>query len=207
MAGEGEERMMNEDPSADLLARWRAGDPQAEDELFARYTARLIAMARRRLSTRLARRVDAEDIVQSAYRCFCTAARDDHVVLRRSGDLWRLLATITLHKLHHQVERHTAAKRDLGREACFGGESSLAALGAAVARAPDPAEAAALIEELELVLTGLSPSHRKMVELRLQGYPIEEIAAASERSERMVRKVLDQVKDRLGRRCGASAQP
>ena len=157
-------------------------------------------MARRRLSAQFARRVDAEDVVQSAYRCFCAAARDDQVVLHRSGDLWRLLATITLHKVYNQVKHHTAAKRAVDREQTFGGESSLSALGAAVARTPSPSEAIAVIEELEQVLKGLAPHHRQMVELRLQGYRIEEIAQATDRSERLVRRVLDQVKDRLNRR-------
>ncbi len=61
---------MGNDPSIELLARWRAGDARAEDELFSRYTSQLIALARRRLSAQFARRVDAEDVVQSAYRCF-----------------------------------------------------------------------------------------------------------------------------------------
>jgi hypothetical protein len=42
-----------------------------------------------------------------------------------------------------------------------------------------------------------------MAELRLQGYRIEEIAQATARSERLVRRALDQVKDRLAHRCGA----
>jgi RNA polymerase sigma-70 factor (ECF subfamily) len=193
---------MGDEPSAELLARWRTGDGRAGDELFSRYTAQLIALARRRLSAQLARRVAPEDVVQSAYRCFCAAARDGEVVLQRSGDLWRLLASITLHKLHHHVERHTAAKRAVSREKPFGGESSLGALGSAVAQEPSPAEAMMVIEELELVLKELSPRHRQMAELRLQGYRIEEIAQATSRSERLVRKVLGQVKDRLSRRCG-----
>ena len=189
---------MGEDPSAELLARWRAGDQGAADELFGRYTTRLIALARRRLSTKLARRVDAEDVVQSAYRSFCEGARGDHFVLLRSGDLWRLLAAITLNKLRHQVERHTAAKRSVDRERGFGGESSLAELHApAAAREPSPAEAAALVEELELLLGELKPRDRQMVELRLRGHRVEEIAAATDRSERWVRHVLDGFKDRL----------
>jgi RNA polymerase sigma-70 factor (ECF subfamily) len=192
-----------DDPSADLLSRWRAGDERAADELFSRYTPRLIAMARRRISAALTRRVDAEDVVQSAYRRFHAAARDGKFVLRQSGDLWRLLATMTLHKLHHEVERHGAARRAVGRERTFGGESSLGAIGPAVARTPSPPELVAVLEELELVLSALSPRHRQMAELRLQGYRIEEIAQATARSERLVRRVLDQVKDRLAHRCGA----
>jgi RNA polymerase sigma factor (sigma-70 family) len=191
---------MGNDPSIELLARWRAGDSRAEDELFSRYTSRLIALARRRLSAQLARRVAAEDIVQSAYLCFHTAASDNRVVLHRNGDLWRLLATITLRKLRKRIDHHTADKRAVDRERTFGGESSLVVLGDAANRAPAPSEAIAMIEELELVLKRLSSSHRRMVELRLQGYRIQEIAQATDRSERLVRRVLDQVKDRLNRR-------
>jgi RNA polymerase sigma factor (sigma-70 family) len=192
---------MGDDASIELLARWRAGDARAADELFSRYTSQLIALARRRLSAQVARRVDAEDIVQSAYCCFHAAACDDRIVLQRSGDLWRLLARITLNTLCKAVEHHTVAKRAVGREQSFGGESSLMALGEAVAGTPSPWEAIAFIEELELVLKGSSPQRRRMVELRLQGYRIAEIAQATGRSERLVWKVLDQIKDRLNRRC------
>jgi hypothetical protein len=41
-----------------LLERYRGGDDLAADELFARYFSRLIALAKSRLSPRLARRVD-----------------------------------------------------------------------------------------------------------------------------------------------------
>ncbi len=197
---------MSDDPSAELLARWRAGDQRAAEDLFGRYTARLVAMARRRLSAELARRVDAEDVVQSAYRCFCAAARDDRVVLGGPGDLWRLLATITIRRLQHQAAHHGAARRAMAREQPFGGESSLAVLGPA-GREPTPEDAVAAIEELERVLQRLSPGHRRMVEMRLQGYQIEEIAEASHCCERMVRRVLDQVKDRLKARYHTSTAP
>jgi RNA polymerase sigma-70 factor (ECF subfamily) len=198
---------MSEDPSAELLARWRAGDSQAGDELFGRYTERLIALAGSRLSEQMARRIDPEDVVQSAYRCFCAGARDDRFVLEGSGDLWCLLAAITLHRLRDKVDYHKAGRRSVEREQVFGGESSLCALDAAVvSHEPDPASAAALIEELELLLSDMSPTHRRMVELRLQGYLIEEIAVLCERSEGLVRRVLRHVKDRLKQRCVALSE-
>src|SRR5271155_4018279 len=116
---------MEDDPSIELLARWRAGDSRAEDELFSRYTSQLIAMARRHISAQFARRFDAEDIVQSAYRCFWAAARADKVVLGRSGDLWRLLATITLRRVSTRVGYNGAIIRSVRKEKAFGGESSL----------------------------------------------------------------------------------
>jgi RNA polymerase sigma-70 factor (ECF subfamily) len=192
---------MEKDPSAELLARWREGDRRAADELLGRYTSRLIALARRRLSAKLARRLDPEDVVQSAYRSFCVSAGDDRYRIERSGDLWRLLAAITLHKLHHQIEHHTAAKRSIKREQGFGGESSLMRIdGGAEGAEPSPLEAATLVEEVEHLMSELKPLDRRMVELRLQGFRLEEIALATDRSERWVRRVLSQVKERLDRR-------
>jgi len=192
---------MVDNASVQLLARWRDGDQQAATELVQRFTERLLALARNQLSEKLARRVDPEDVLQSAYRSFFAGARDERFVLQRSGDLWHLLAAITMHKLHHQVERHTAGKRSIEREQTFGGESSLLGVRAElVARDPSPAEAAAVVDELEHMMRDLKPLHRQMVEMRLQGYSLDEIAAATDRSERLVRRVLDQIKDQLRQR-------
>jgi DNA-directed RNA polymerase specialized sigma24 family protein len=37
--------------------------------------------------------------------------------------------------------------------------------------------------------------------LRLQGYSLEEIAAATQRCERTVRRILERVKEQLEKRC------
>jgi hypothetical protein len=66
----GLEPKMADYPSIELLARFRAGDERAAEELFPRFAERLIAVAKARLSAKLARRVGAEDVVQSAYRSF-----------------------------------------------------------------------------------------------------------------------------------------
>jgi RNA polymerase sigma-70 factor (ECF subfamily) len=192
--------MGTEAESAELLGRWRDGDQAAADELFHRYVAQLLALARGHLSAKLAPRFDPEDVVQSAYRSFFAGAREDRYVLERSGDLWRLLAAITLHKLHHQVRRHTAGRRSVDRERRPAGDPGLDFEYEAMARGPSPSEAVAVVDELERVLEPLKPHHRRMVELRLQGHLIDEIAAETGRSERLVRRVLDQVKRELSQR-------
>src|SRR5687768_17015475 len=111
--------------SAQLLQGHEAGDQDATTELFNRYVDQLIRLARHRLAPKLARRIDPEDVVQSAYRSFFTAAGQGRFVLERSGDLWRLLAGITLNKLYHQVERNTAKKRDVSKERGLAAEDSL----------------------------------------------------------------------------------
>src|SRR5262249_3076106 len=152
---------MADTPSAELLARYHRGhDEAAAEELFRRYSGRLTALARSRLSQALASRVDAEDVVQSAYRSFFLLARDGEVLLRESGDRWRLRVRITLRKVCRSARRHRADCRSIEREHPPPDGMEAAAL----SREPTPAEAAALIDELRGVLAPLGPPQRRMVE-------------------------------------------
>jgi RNA polymerase sigma factor (sigma-70 family) len=181
-----------------LVARWREGDQQAAAELFRRYAERLTGLARSRLSAKLAQRVDAEDVVQSAYRSFFADTREGRYDLERGGDLWRLLVTITLRKLYHQVDRSTTAKRDLRREQSFSSEDSLLGLQAHLrSNEPSPVEALALADQLEQTMRRLEPHQRRILELRLQGYNVEEIAADAGCSVRTVRYGLKEIKQQL----------
>src|SRR5437762_1253949 len=109
------EMEMDETPAAGtsliLLERFRDGDDRAAEAMFSRYFERLTLLARSRLSPRLARRTDPEDIVLSAYRSFFVGARAGRFALSRGGDLWRLLASITKHKLLRQARHHRADRR------------------------------------------------------------------------------------------------
>src|SRR5688572_10742761 len=97
--------MARSEPSAsqssiELLRLLAAGDEGAAATVFERYAERLTRLARSRLAARLAQRIDAEDVVMSAYRSFFVAARQGRFELERGGDLWRLLVEVTLHKLY-----------------------------------------------------------------------------------------------------------
>jgi RNA polymerase sigma factor (sigma-70 family) len=177
-----------------LLERYREGDDQAAEELFNRYFARLIALARSRLSPRLARRTDPEDIVLSVYRSFFVEAREGRYVLSRGGDLWRLLAAITKHKLLRQVRSQTAGRRSVDVEVPLDqveiGHKAI----------PSPEDAAELADELEWVLSHLDPFARRVLELRLQGLQHSEIAEDTGRSERSVRRSLAQIRKFLAER-------
>src|SRR4029077_20290698 len=119
--------------------------------------------------------VDPEDVVQSVYRSFFLDSRDGRFQLQRGGDLWQLLVTMTLHKLTNQVNRHAAQKRAVSRERNFGSEDSLFGIGAPrLAKQPSPVEALALADQLEQLLRTLEPPQRRIVELRLQGYNLDE---------------------------------
>jgi RNA polymerase sigma-70 factor (ECF subfamily) len=197
---------MSKDDPAELLQRVQSGDDAAAEEVFRRYVGRLVAFARSRLSTKLARRVDPEDVVQSVYRSFFVHAREGQYTLKRNGDLWPLLAAITLHKLNRQVEYHTAKKRAINREQSFTpGDSLLGLSPDQFARDPSPSEAMAAVEELQLVMDGLAPLQRQMLQLHLQGHTMAQVAQQVGRSERAVRRLLAQVKERLHQRAATLA--
>src|SRR5262245_21331099 len=113
------------DAAVHLLTRWQAGDQEAATLLFRRYAGQLIGLARSRLSGKVNQRFDAEDVVQSAYRSFFLRARAGQYDCEKDDDLWQLLVSITLHKLHHHVERHTARKRAVKAEMNYGTEDTL----------------------------------------------------------------------------------
>jgi RNA polymerase sigma factor (sigma-70 family) len=192
---------MSDETVAKLVERCRKGDSQAEEKLFERHLQSLMVLVRGRISRKLKSRFDPEDVVQSAYRSFFGGLGKGQFSIAGEADLWRLLAAITLHKLHRKVARELAKKRTPQKEQRLGDGGSLAGLPPDVAaKAPTPSEAAALIEELELVMSSLDSLQRRMLELRLQGHTVEEIASETNRSERTVRRLLDKLKTDLEQR-------
>lgn len=159
---------------------------------------RLTLLAQSRLSPRLAARSDPEDVVLSAWRSFFVAARSGRFTLRRSGDLWRLLAAITMHKLYRQARRATA---EVHNSALWQPWTAITESGESLAeRQPTPEEAIALADELEQVLGQLEPFEQRVLELRMQETRLAEIAAETGRSERTVRRALAHIRELLAAR-------
>lgn len=183
-----------------LLERFRSGDDTAAAELFDRYFRRLAALARSRLSPRLARRTDPEDIVLSVYRSFFLDAREGRYTLHRGGDLWRLLAAIAKHKVLRQARSQTAGRRSVEAEVPIERVDERR-----IVRGrdePTPEDAAALADELEHLFSLLDPFGRRVCELRLQGLQIPEIAEDTGLSERSVRRALARIRVLLAERGG-----
>lgn len=181
-----------------LLEQFRDGDDRAAEALFSRYFERLASLARSRLSTRLARRADPEDIVMSVYRSFFIGARSGRFALGRGGDLWRLLAAITRHKLSRAARHHTADRRSVERELPL--DSPEAASCLALHDEPSPEDAVAFADELEWAFSRMDAFRRRVLELRLQGGQLAEIAQDTGRSERTVRRALAGIRELLAER-------
>ncbi len=139
-------------------------------------------------------RIDPDDVVQSAYRSFFIHARNGAYVFERAGDLWRLLAQITLYKLHGQIEHQTAQRRNPERE--MSQDQDLQSL---MSTEPTSEAVIAAIDQLHLIMKRLSETERKIISFRLQGKSIAEIAADIQRSQRTVRRILQELEELMSR--------
>ena len=177
-----------------LLRRFRLGQQDAATALYVRYAKRLRNLARANCSPGLAHRVEADDIVQSVFRTFFRKAAVGLYDVPPGEELWRLFLVITLNKIRVQGHFHRAAKRDLRLA------TGDAALEQSLATKAWPDELA--LKELEMVIEGILESlpsiHKQVVELRIAGYEVSEIAKTISRSRRTVERILQAFRTKLG---------
>ncbi|MBC8868633.1 MAG: sigma-70 family RNA polymerase sigma factor [Planctomycetes bacterium] len=178
----------------DLVQRHRHGDPEAAGELFAYYAQRLSRVAEQHLSRKLAGRVDGEDVVQSVFRTFFRRSARGDFKIDSSVQLWRLLVKITITKARAKGRYHTAAQRDVAAEQRGADEDWLIA---AMDRDPGPEEAVMLMDEIEALLKGLPSLYCQVLELRLKGHSVVEVAGQVGISRQTVYRALELLQHRL----------
>lgn len=176
-----------------LLRRLQHGQADASTELYLRYAERLHALAASQSSADLARRVDPEDIVLSVFRTFFRRAGLGHYSVPDGEEIWKLLLVIALNKVRANGAFHRAAKRDVRKT--VGGEAFTRAVESQSGRNE---EALLLLRMVvEELLETLPDVHRRMIELRIEGHEVTEIASAVRRSKRSVERVLQDFRQRL----------
>jgi RNA polymerase sigma factor (sigma-70 family) len=193
-----EESAMGSDATFDeVMRRVRAGDGAAETALFQQYVRRLIALAGRQFDASLRDRADVELVVLSACKSFFLRNRRGEFQLDDWGELWSLLAMITLRKCADRLRHLRAARRDAGREVAWpDGDDDPSYL---LDRAPTPVEAAILTDTVATLFQAMTPDDRPVVELILLGYTAQEAAVQLGCSERTVRRVRQRAQRRLER--------
>jgi RNA polymerase sigma-70 factor (ECF subfamily) len=176
-----------------LLSRFRRGSDDAPTLLYLRYAERLRALAVAQRSPGLAARVDPEDIVQSVFRTFFRRAAEGQYDVPEGEEIWKLLLVIGLHKIRAVGAFHRAARRDVRLTAA--GEVYDRAIDTKSGRDDSALDILRLV--IDELLEGLPTSHRPIVELRIEGHEIAEIARRTHRSKRTVERVLQEFRQRL----------
>ncbi len=180
------------DPSASdrsLLQRFQGGTADAATLLYFRYAEQLRSLAAARLAPDLAPRVDADDIVQSVFRTFFRRAALGQFEVPHGEDLWKLFLVIALNKVRSAATFHRAAKRDVSRTPELD-----------AATEPDGRDADALATlrlTVEELLAELPAPQRAIVEDRVAGFEVDDIAARVGCSKRSVERCLQKFRARL----------
>jgi RNA polymerase sigma-70 factor, ECF subfamily len=177
-----------------LLLKVRAGDDDAATRLYLKYVKQLHAVTRRQISASLTRRVDAEDIVQSAFRSFFRRAALGQFEVPEGSELWKLLLTISLNKARNAAAHHQAAKRDANR--------SVADVATTDVADSDDVARRTLELVIEELTANLEQSQRQIIELRISGMEVTEIARQTGRAKRSVERVLQGFRSDLAAELG-----
>lgn len=176
-----------------LLQRYRRGSEDAATQLYLRYVHRLRGLAQAQISPGLARHLEIDDLVQSVFTSFFRRAGSGDYDVPAGEELWKLFLVIALNKIRGAGAFHHAAKRDVRRTA--GGPHFEHLLEGAEG---DNASFAFLQLVIDEALERLPTAQRRMVELRVEGYEVAEIAQKTRRSKRTVERSLQQALEKLG---------
>jgi RNA polymerase sigma-70 factor (ECF subfamily) len=182
--------MVDLPPEANDVPRLQPITDSVAAEVDEQYRSRLCRLVEREMNWRLRRREDPEEVVQSVFRTFYRRNAQGEFRIDSSADLWRLLATITRHKLLKHVEKHGAAKRDPRREEHPEDD-------VVPGRAPTPEEAVVAADLIETALAGWNDTYVEILDLRLKSYTENEIAAALGCTRTLVRTKLNRIRQRL----------
>jgi RNA polymerase sigma-70 factor (ECF subfamily) len=186
-----------------MIEGLRAKDEDTAKQIVAQYEQRLGALVRSRLDVRLKNRVDAEDVLQSAFRSFFRRAGEGEFQFDDWNGLWALLAQIAVRKSYRQSVHHRAQRRDVRREQSTESDDDSGKTWETEGRQASPEEDASLQEILALLVGALKDEkQRQAVIFRLQGYSLAEIAEMPDigLSQRTLFRLMKKVKAWLERR-------
>ena len=191
------ERSRNE--ASDLpgfLARIQAGDEAAARELLARYESEVRLVVRRQLPRLLRSRFDSLDFLQSVWGSFFRRMRAGPEEFEDPRYLVAFLARAARNKVIDEYRRARSRKQDMNLEEPLWADGGRPR--ELVAEGESPSQVAEARETFGRLLD-LLPEHRRVIlELKADGLSTREIGDRVGLSERTVRRVLEDLRRRVG---------
>lgn len=193
------------DETGQLVARAKAGDAAALNDLFTRYHQLMVEVARQRIGPKLRLKEDPDDLAQTTFR---EATRDfANYEYRGESSLVRWLSQILQNKIRDKAEYYAATKRDSGRER--GMEVAIDGDKDATQTVEPPSRDLSVtmqvargenLKYLKDALEELTPEHRQAITLVFfEGKQLREAGEAmGGKSEDAVRMMLRRAEARLG---------
>jgi RNA polymerase sigma factor (sigma-70 family) len=195
------------DSISEWLGRLKAGEVDAAQELWNRYSEKLVRIAKQRLSGSPRGVADEEDLALSVFgSIFRGAANGRFEKISTRDELWWLLLSITKRKAVDHIRRETAQKRQFrgdrveNRRGDGVPTSWPYRLDDLVGSSPTPDFLVALDEQYVRLLDMLRNDQlRKIATLRIEGYAIAEIGLKMNIGQRAVERKLRLIRDKWKR--------
>lgn len=194
--------MLEEGSVSIWLQELRSGNTLAAQELWERYFARLLVVARDKLRGVSRRATDEEDVALSAFHSFCAGvAQSRFPRLDNRDDLWQVLVMLTARKAFQERRRQQTLKRgglvtDQGKRLTANTPTPVDwDLDEVVGAEPNPEFVAMMAEQFTCLLDILPEEIlRQVARLRLENYTNSEIAERLNCSERTVERKLSLIR-------------
>jgi RNA polymerase sigma factor (sigma-70 family) len=189
---------------SDWLRQLKAGEAEAAQKLWDRYSAELMRVARQRLGSFPRGAGDEEDVALSVFRSiFRGAAEGRFDYISNRDELWWLLLSVAKRKTVDHIRRETAQKRHIQR-AQVGADDSAGtpaavqiSLSELVSTTPAPDFLVALEEQyLRLLEILRNDQLREIAVLRIEGYTVEEIATRIGIGRRAIERKLQLIRSK-----------
>jgi RNA polymerase sigma-70 factor (ECF subfamily) len=173
----------------ELIERIKHGDVEAAQELVERHSDVVAGYLRRHLNHREAS--DAPDVSQEVWLRFWQELMEDNLRAQSDGELDAWLSRMVRNLLVDLKRRQTAQLRDVRRNV---GDAAIASVPASDTTASQVAR----LHELELRLQRrMTPSEVKIVEMKLDGHTVQEIAEEAGKSPGAIKQKLLRLQRRL----------
>lgn len=171
---------------AELLARFRDGDPEATEELLRRYTPVLRQVVRQRLPQRMRGEFESLDFVQEVWTGIC-ANRIRPPALETPDQLQAYLITAAVNRVVDALRRRSALQS-------FTGEADRPLSAATIGSEPTPSQWAMADERWESIASSLPEPHVRVIERIRQGFTQQEIATMTNISLRVISRIVQHVR-------------
>jgi len=192
--------MPNEPDISDLIARAKAGDETAIREFLSRFEPEVRMMVRGRLPRMLRTQFDSMDFVQAVWQSFfadlqSSSSRQFENVHHLRG----FLAGVARNKVYEEHRRLTRTKKHaLAREqSLYVRRGSREVELALISPEPTPSQAVQASDRLAQLVARCSPLEAQVITLRHQEMTFDEIARRTGASERSVRRIIDEARERM----------
>jgi RNA polymerase sigma factor (sigma-70 family) len=182
---------MTHPPLDSLLEKLCSGDSAAAERVFLAFEPFLRMVVRKKLPTRLRAKFDSMDVVQSVWADLLRGFREAGWRFADEAHLRAFLVKLTRNRFIDQIRRHKTA---VAREHSLG---DLVPAEEPVSRQPSPSGLAQAQELRERMLALCPPAHREIVELRIRGIPVAEIATRTGLHVGSVHRILQDLACRV----------